>query len=195
MKLFFALKMDIEALPNMKQALIKLKRDASDKEWDIKFTQMQNFHVTIRYIGETKTENIDQIKEIGQKIAQRHAAFPLHISGFDAFPEIHQARVIWAGVQNKKNLQALHEDLEQELAHLDLPIEHSFIPHLTVARLRNPRSVRSYLSPFERKSFGSIQCKELGLYKSELRGNYPHYELIEKFEFLDMCPLHLETVP
>lgn len=181
MRLFYALKVNFEDVPEIKNSLIKLKKDAVEKEWEFKFTPPENLHITLNFLGEVSDGEVPKLCSIGQKVAALHEEFALKISGFDAFPELHHARVIWAGVQNKKNLQSLFEDFEKELLFLNRTPEHAYIPHLTLARLRNPHSVKNFLSPFLRKSFGAIDCKEIGLYKSELRGLYPHYELLESF--------------
>lgn len=180
-KLFYALKIDLEDLPEIKNSLRKLKKDAVAKEWEFKFTPAENLHITLNYLGEVNEAKIPKLCSVGTAVASSHPSFALKVSGLDAFPEIQHARVIWAGVQNKKNLQALFEDFERELLFLNRSAEHSYVPHLTLARLRNPHSVKDFLSPFLRKSFGSIKCKEIGLYKSEQYGMYPHYELIETF--------------
>lgn len=181
MRLFYALKIDLEQVPEIKNSLRKLKKDAVAKEWEFRFTPPENLHITLNFLGEVSEADLPKLTGIGRSVAAAHSAFALKISGFDAFPELQHARVIWAGVQNKKNLQALFEDFEKKLQFLNRTPEHSYIPHLTLARLRNPHSVKNFLSPFLRKSFGSIECNVIGLYKSEQRGLYPHYELIESF--------------
>jgi len=180
-RLFYALKINLEDVPEIKNSLRKLKKDAVAKEWEFKFTPPENLHITLNFLGEVPDADVTKLCDVGQTVAALHSAFSLKISGFDAFPELQHARVIWAGVQNKKNLQALYEDFERELAFLNRTSENSYVPHLTLARLRNPHSVKNFLSPFLRKSFGAIACKEIGLYKSEVRGLYPHYELIQSF--------------
>ena len=183
MRLFYALKIDLDELPEITNSLRKLKKDAVSKEWALKFTPAENLHVTLNFLGEVEDRHLPRLCEIGESVISKHASFSLKISGFDAFPEIQHARVIWAGVQNKKNLQSVYEDLQAELGFLNLTPEFGYTPHLTLARLRNPHSVKNFLSPFVRKNFGTIDCDEVGLFKSEQRGLYPHYELIQSFCF------------
>jgi 2'-5' RNA ligase len=181
-RLFYALKINLEDLPEIKNSLRKLKKDAVAKDWEFKFTPPENLHVTLKFLGEVEERFTSRLLTSGKKVAAAHSEFSLRISGFDAFPEMQHARVVWAGVQNKKNLQSLVQDLEKELFYLNVPSEQVFIPHLTLARLRNPHSVKNFLSPFIRKNFGTVPCQEIGLYKSEQHGLYPHYELLESFQ-------------
>jgi 2'-5' RNA ligase len=185
-RLFYALKIDLEELPEIKTSLRKLKKDAVSKDWECKFTPPENLHITISFLGEVEDRFVSRLSKVGKKVAESHPAFSLKISGFDAFPELQHARVIWAGVQNKKNLQAIFRDFETELFFLNRTQEQEYVPHLTLARLRNPHSVKNFLSPFIRKNFGAITCKEIGLYKSEQRGLYPHYELVESFPLAEV---------
>ncbi len=182
MRLFFALKIDGDALPLLKSAFTKLKKNAGEKEWDLKFTPFNQMHITLQFLGNVEAAELDQLNAVALEVAARHKPFDLELSGVDAFADVHQARVIWAGVQNKKNLQALQEDLEKSLARAARTEAFAYTPHLTLARLRNPRSVKDFISPFVRKSFGTMACHQIGLYKSELRGHYPHYELVQAFE-------------
>jgi 2'-5' RNA ligase len=180
-RLFYALKINLEDLPEIKNSLRKLKKDAVAKDWEFKFTPPENLHVTLKFLGEVEERFTSRLLTSGKKVAAAHSEFSLRINGFDAFPEMQHARVVWAGVQNKKNLQSLVQDLEKELFYLNVPSEQAYIPHLTLARLRNPHSVKNFLSPFIRKNFGTVKCQDIGLYKSEQRGLYPHYELLESF--------------
>lgn len=183
LRLFYGLKIPIESVPNLKTAVGKLKKEANEREWDLKFTPLENLHVTVRYLGNQNETSLGKLSQIGRLIADRHEPFTLDLSGLGAFAEVHEARVIWVGTQNKKALQALHLDLDNELKDFKLEAEGPYVPHLTIARLRNTRSVKDYISPFVRKDFGKVLCTELALFKSELRGNFPHYEVLDRYMF------------
>lgn len=158
----------------------KLRIGADQKEYDIKWTPGENYHVTISFIGETSEEKIKQIEAAMIKVATNICPFDLKIHGMGGFPEIHEARVAWLGVQNKKNLNQLKQSIEDEL-NLTLQMhfgESNYMPHLTVARLKNPKNIRDWLSPFIRKDFGIIHVDKIILYESIQTGYFPIYKPI-----------------
>lgn len=114
-------------------------------------------------------------------MAERHAPFSLDIHGVDAFPEIRKGRIIYVGVQNAKELRALQEDCLNVLREKFHPEERDYIPHLTVARLRNPHNLSDILSPVKKHHFGKLDVPYLVLYESISGGAFPVYEPLEKF--------------
>ncbi len=123
------------------------------------------------------------IQECLEKICTEFSEFDLKIEDIGAFSHEYEARVLWAGVQNKGYLNELKSALDAELLARNLIPEiedREFIPHMTFAQLRNPKSVRDLLSPFKRKSFGKTKVAELVLYESKLQGNFSVYVPILK---------------
>lgn len=178
-RLFFALNatdpLEKTFLPTYK----KLKINADQKELTIKWVPLDNFHVTITFLGEQEEQNIPLLQKVLQKVCENFAPFDLKVEDVGAFSNEHDARVLWLGVQNKRCLNEFKALLDAELEHENL-LTHvetrDFKPHLTFARLRNPKSVKDMLSPFKRKSFGKIHVDEIVLYESELRGAFPVYK-------------------
>ena len=158
--------------------LKKLKINAEKKDLSIRWTPPENFHATVTFLGETEESNIPQIQHILEKICLCFTPFDLKIEDIGAFSHEHDARVLWAGVQNKRYLNELKTALDEELIAVNLIPEvesREFTPHMTFARLRNPKSVKDLLSPFKRKSFGKTKVTELILFESKLQGAFPVY--------------------
>jgi len=76
----------------------------------------------------------------------------LEISGLGAFPSLRQARVFWVGVGGEMDkLSRLQQNIDSALAALGFAKEERpFVPHLTLARIREGAS------PPERRSFGEL---------------------------------------
>jgi len=84
--------------------------------------------------------------------AQGISPFHLEISGLGAFPNPRQARVLWVGIDGEvDSLSRLQENTDSALAVLGFAKEErSFVPHLTLARIRQGAS------PLERRNFGEL---------------------------------------
>lgn len=177
----------------------KLKINADRREINIKWVPLDNFHVTVSFLGEQPEENIPALQEALRRICTEFAPFDLKIEDIGAFTNEHDARVLWLGVQNKRSLGEFKSRLDQTLLATELlrkPDERIFQPHLTIGRLRNPRSVKDMISPFKRKGFGKIHVSEFVIYESTLQGPFPIYTPLFRCSLTgEEKPLQEETFP
>lgn len=153
----------------------KIKKTADHKELSLKWTPPGNYHVTLVFLGDTDESEIPMIQEKMQSVAQAHTEFSLKVRGIGGFPQISQARVLYIGVQRSQNLLDLQSDLEKEFKNPE-EYEREYSPHMTIARLRNPKSCRDLLSPFEHLDLGKQHVREIILFQSVLAGAFPVYE-------------------
>jgi 2'-5' RNA ligase len=79
----------------------------------------------------------------------RVSRFTLQIAGTGVFGGGDRPRSLWVGVERTSELVALRDKVEQALFRAGLPPEpRKFAPHVTLARLRNPRldKLRDFLA-------------------------------------------------
>ncbi|WP_413943235.1 RNA 2',3'-cyclic phosphodiesterase [Bdellovibrio sp. HCB-162] len=185
-RLFFALNATDPLAETFPPTFKKLKINADRREISVKWVPIDNFHITVSFLGDRPEEELPLIAETLQTVCTQFTPFDLKIEDMGAFSNEHDARVIWLGVQKKRYLAEFKEILDQALLEkqiLTKPDERIFSPHLTIGRLRNPRSVKDMISPFKRKSFGKIHVNEIVLYESNLQGAFPVYTPVLR------CPL------
>ena len=111
--------------------------------------------------------------------------FTLKIKGMDAFPSQLSSRVIYIGVQSKKVLHSLHEELQNRLqiyCEREEP-ELEYHPHLTIGRIKNACSTKDLISPFQRRSFEKLRVEKMYLYESNVNNYSPHYKKIREYAF------------
>lgn len=157
----------------------KLRKTADRKDLTVKWTPKDNLHVTLVFLGDTEPEALLGIEAALARVAERRAGFAVKIRNVGAFPTIEQARVLWLGVQRSQALLDLQSDLEKELG---FPPSEDYVPHLTIARLRNPKGCRDLLSPFAHADFGRQEVREIVLYESLQIGAFPVYRPVVKYE-------------
>lgn len=162
-------------------AFKKLKVALDKKQIEHRWVPVENYHITLNFIGELEDILLPALNSLMQEVGERHHAFSLKVSDLKAFPDERSGRVIYAGVQNSRALRDLQEDLDQSLRALGLNLEErEYRPHLTIARLRSPRNLKDLLSPFSRQGFGDLQVNVISLYESKLnRGPFPVYHPVE----------------
>jgi 2'-5' RNA ligase len=155
----------------------KIRKTADHKEMDLKWIPPENYHITLVFLGNTAEELIPEIESKMHQIANQHQSFNLKIRGLDGFPNVQQARVLYLGVQRSQNILDLQSHLESDLQN-PADIEQDYTPHLTIARLRNPKSCRDLISPFEHLDLGKQEVTEIILFNSVMAGAFPVYERI-----------------
>ena len=197
-RLFFALNATVPLEKSFAPFLKKIRIGADQREISVRWTPPENYHVTVTFMGETPDENVPALQKVLSDVCSRFQSFDLKIEDISGFSNEHDARVIYLGVQNKKYLnefkQALDQALEEAglLLHID---ERNFVPHLTIGRLRNPRSVKDLISPLKRKSFGKVHVNEIVLYESKLQGNFPVYTPIFRAQLTELPKEDEEAFP
>ena len=102
-----------------------------------KWVDPGNFHLTLRFIGETGEDVAADIDEALARLRVRR--FTLQLAGTGVFGGGDKPRSLWAGVERSSELVGLRDKIEQALIRVGLaPEPRKFSPHVTLARLRNP---------------------------------------------------------
>jgi len=176
-RLFVALKFSEDFAKSLDPWNKKLRKTADKKETFLRWTHPENYHVSLVFLGETPDEQIPAIEQRLVETAQNHSPFSLKIRGISGFPEPSHARVIYIGVQRSQSILNLQSALEKVLLPSSAPDE-SYSPHLTIARLRNPKSCRDLLSPFQHVDLGKQAVTAIGLFQSILADGFPLYKTV-----------------
>ena len=109
---------------------------------NLRAVRPETVHLTLKFLGNVPSEQIDELVEALRPIAGAHAPFALKLSGAGVFPSPKKARVLWLGIGgDTKALGELHLGIEDAVAALGFARDRKpFNPHLTVARLRESAS-------------------------------------------------------
>jgi RNA 2',3'-cyclic 3'-phosphodiesterase len=102
-----------------------------------KWVDPGNFHLTLRFIGETGEDVAADIDEALARLRARR--FTLQLAGTGVFGGGDKPRSLWVGVERCPELVALRDKVEQALVRVGLtPEPRKFSPHVTLARLHKP---------------------------------------------------------
>jgi RNA 2',3'-cyclic 3'-phosphodiesterase len=115
----------------------------------------ENYHVTLRFIGDVDDALADEIADMLGQVARRK--FSLRIDGLDSFGG-NKPRAVVAAVTPVADLVELQAEHERIMQRIGLQPERKYKPHVTLARLRDTssRQVADFLSlrqPFRLPSF------------------------------------------
>ena len=117
--------------PALKLQLSLLRSGVPGAKW----VDPGNFHLTLRFIGETDEVVAADVDDALVRLRARR--FTLQLAGTGVFGD--KPRSLWVGVDRSPELVALRDKIEQALIRAGLPPEQrKFAPHVTLARLHNP---------------------------------------------------------
>ena len=157
------------------EVIIKLKESGADIKW----VPYENLHFTLKFLGATDEELIDEIKGALNKKLSHYAPFYIKIGGVGYFPGGRNPRVIWIGIEEQGSLADVYGDVEEVMLKFGYPREgRPFSPHLTIGRVRSPRRVAEVikrLEEFRTIAFDGFEVKGVTLMKSELKPGGAEY--------------------
>jgi 2'-5' RNA ligase len=122
-----------------------------------RWIDVENYHLTLRFIGDVEGHVADEIAAALDRV--RRPFFSLTLSGVGAFGS-RKPHAVWAGVLPSPDLGALQAEIERICKRIGIPADpRKFMPHVTLARLRNssPQDVAQYLSG--RGNFSTLPFK------------------------------------
>ena len=103
---------------------------------EARWVEQQNFHLTLRFIGDVQEPSVEEIIRELTRIDWR--SFFVTLSGVGRFGSRKKVRALWAGIQPDPQLFNLHAKIKAALTKCDIkPNGKRFIPHVTLARLKN----------------------------------------------------------
>jgi len=143
----------IELPEEAKQGLVRLKRELErDEHRFVKWVGPGGIHLTLKFLGNISSKRVTEVTEAMRTAVQGISRFHLEISGLGAFPSLRQARVFWVGIGGEVDkLSRLQQNIDSALAAVGFAKEErSFVPHLTLARIKQGAS------PLERRGFGEL---------------------------------------
>ena len=122
----------IDLPEQIKEEIAAFSRTLTGARW----VPMEQFHLTIRFIGDVDEKTFQLIREALKRVSG--APFHLTLRDTGHFPQGREPRVLWIGMEKSPMLVHLQERVERAVIAAGIPPEtRRFSPHITLARLRN----------------------------------------------------------
>ena len=152
-------------------------------ELPVKWIDPDNFHVTLKFLGEVRRERVDVIGAALEKAAGSTNSFLTNFGGFGAFPTIRRPHVIWLGIEATPEFRCMKQDLEWALGDAGFDAEtRAFHPHLTLGRADATggagvfRGLDQLLAGLNVS--GEIKVRTIDLMRSDLSPSGPRYSVV-----------------
>jgi len=172
MRLFIAVEIPEEVREELENLVRVLKHKVSNVKW----VEKENFHITLRFIGEVQEYKVQTIEDIIDEVSSNFYPFDIGLKGVGNFPY-----VIWVGIDKGKDILG---DISYSIEGLLIkagfpPTDKLFSPHITLGR------VKKRIENFQGGDFGplSFQADSITLMQSQLFSSGPVYTPLKVFPF------------
>jgi 2'-5' RNA ligase len=162
----------IEIPSEIKSALLDLQNDLRGAGADVAWTNPDNIHLTLKFLGEIDKKLISEVEKVCVETIADVPPFKLSINGTGVFPNARHPRILWVGLGGEvERLERLQEQLDERLVGIGFENEEKdFQPHLTVGRIRSNKNLRELLARSDGYTLPtfSFVVQEIVLMKSDL---------------------------
>ncbi len=163
----------------------ELKRQAFEE--NVKWTDVSNFHITLKFIGDTSDRLIGGLASSLREVALKFAPFELTPAGFGYFGPAHAPRVFWTAIDDPSQTLASLANAVDEVCHDVLQTENEpqpFKAHLTLGRPKKisaPGRVKEWVEKYRNNVFRPFKVNEFLLVWSTLTLAGPVYKTLFSF--------------
>lgn len=174
----------VDVASQLSYKIQKVQKDLIKTDAPLKLVEPENLHFTFKFFGEINTSQTEHIISIMEEKLENYQPFSLHIKGTGVFPHPGYMRVLWLGVEDPDKFSALQKDLDEEFVKMGFKKERSYIPHLTIARVKgahNKEFLADMIKDLEDIEIGQMTVEKLVLKKSELTPVGPIYTDVKEF--------------
>ncbi len=176
-------------IPSEVQQLVGnlVKRLQSKFPDGIKWVKEESFHLTLKFLGNIREEEINKIVEKIRESIGWSKTFKFKFDYVSCFPNWYKPRVVWLGMKKiPKELITIHTNLEKNLMSLGFKKEgRVFKPHLTLGRIKRLNNSHSFREELE-KNFNfdipEIEVTKVHLYRSILKREGAEYVILRTVE-------------
>ena len=166
----------IELPENLRMEILKIQKEV-DRLGLVKgkFTELENLHLTLKFLGELSDTEVRAVKELLKGI--KFEPFELEFGGLGVFSEKF-IRIIWLGVKSKEifDLQRRVDIVLEKI----FPREYQFMGHVTIARPKKVEQRKMFLEELNKIEVPKLKLKidRIHLRESKLSHDGAHYKNI-----------------
>ena len=148
----------------------------------VNWTQAQNLHLTMLFLGDVKVELIPALKDILFDLSRSWKPISMAARGIELFPA-REPRLVWASLQTDDNaIFDMHRELRKRARELDIETDNKPLKlHITLGRIKHqiqPHLERSILE--SAVDTQDLAFEDIALLRSQLRPEGPIYNIIEQ---------------
>ncbi len=146
-----------------------------------KFTELENLHLTLKFLGEIGEEKVERVKNALKEI--KFSGFEVKLGDIGLFHFRKEPKIVWIKVLGKE-IYELQKKIDEAMEKIGFAKEERFMGHLTIARVKyvkDKRGFEEHVKKINVKSIG-FAINNFKLMKSELREQGPAYSKLGEYD-------------
>ncbi|MCD6223309.1 MAG: RNA 2',3'-cyclic phosphodiesterase [Deltaproteobacteria bacterium] len=183
MRLFVAIAVPVEVKENLLKIVHRLKKYNEPIRW----INRDNFHFTVKFLGEVAEEKLGMIEKTLEKVASSEQEFRIDITEAGVFPNMLYPHVFWVGNNKCLPFKRICHHLDMELEKLGFTKEkNDAVAHITLGRMKRANSKRVYLMVKGAKDILSqqklgVKVRKISFMESVLERDGACYKVLKDF--------------
>jgi 2'-5' RNA ligase len=168
----------LEIGEHMRARISALQDELRGRLPEVRWTRPEGIHLTLRFLGSTGLDQIEELKPRLAKAASTCPACDVAVAGLGTFPPHGRPNVLWLGLSLPEPLLALQVACERAAVSVGFEREdRHFRPHLTLGRWRERARRPELPSP----DFGTTRVDTLVLFRSAPQAGGSVYTPLAEF--------------
>jgi len=153
----------------------------------ISWVDPERYHVTLRFLGDTKQGLIEEIGNCLQAGITVPERTRVELNALGSFGPRKGPRVLWVGFEEPVFFESMKSQVDLALQSCGiLPSEQPFRAHLTLGRVRSLKNLTEYyhiVQIMAQKFQGSVLLEKLVFFQSTLGSGGPDYQVLDEIKF------------
>ncbi len=132
---------------------------------------LEKLHLTLKFLGEVDEREVLAIAGAAERAASVVRPYSAALESTGSFPPKGDPRILWIGLVDDGSTAELATSIGKQCESLGFEMEkRKFSPHLTIGRLREPRSSRDLTRVHTRRQFGPVtfEISQITVFESKL---------------------------
>jgi len=180
---FVAIRLPPELLGPLERLHHQLR--AALPEGVLRWTPIEQVHLTVKFLGRIEIRILGDLEAALREVCGACPPLELRLEALGCFPDFRTPRVVWLGVQGDlQPLEQLYHGVELATQRWsEAAVARAFRPHLTLGRVRDPRSggnrlIGERIQGISLPPLGEWRVERLDLMRSELSANGAQHSLL-----------------
>lgn len=148
-----------------------------------KWKDQDNYHITIKYLGNTELEKLDKLEEVLRSV--KVPSFSLSISGLRAFMKNEKTKVVYLGLEGETDvLNEVYSQVEDGAVRAGFKGERrGYTPHITLGNdICFEAGIEEVEAEAGKPALPEIKVRSITLFESKREDNRRIYVPLKEFE-------------
>ena len=177
MRCFVAIEMPVAVI----KEVARVQETLGNWKFTGKMTELENLHLTLKFLGEIDKEKMKKVKEELQRIEFKE--FEAKLIGIGTFSNFGNPRIAWIKIGGKEVFE-LQKKIDEAMEKIGFKKEERFMSHMTIARIKYVKDKKGFLEHVSKIGIRGIEwdVDKFCLKKSVLEQRGPTYSDLEVYE-------------